>query len=190
VSRYGDGELGTRRARAAALLQLALPGAAYLYNGDELGMPNVDLPVEVLQDPVWERSGHTERGRDACRIPVPWSGSEPPYGFSSRRDTWLPMPEGWASLTVEAQTEDPGSMLSLYRQALALRSSSPTLAGYGLQWVPAPDGCLAFRRPGGLVCLLNLSGAPVPLPEGRVLLASADVTGGRLPSDAAVWLSA
>ena len=86
VTRYGGGELGTRRARAAALLQLALPGAAYLYNGDELGMPDVDLPDEVLQDPVWERSGRTERGRDACRIPVPWSGSEPSYGFSSQRD--------------------------------------------------------------------------------------------------------
>ena len=83
VTRYGGGALGLRRARAAALLQLALPGAAYLYNGDELGLPDVDLPDEVLQDPVWERSGRTERGRDACRVPVPWSGSEPSYGFSS-----------------------------------------------------------------------------------------------------------
>ena len=96
VTRYGGGSLGLRRARAAALLQLALPGAAYLYNGDELGLPDVDLPDEVLQDPVWERSGRTVRGRDACRVPVPWSGTEPPYGFSTRRDTWLPMPEGWA----------------------------------------------------------------------------------------------
>ena len=82
VTRYGGGDSGTRRARAAALLQLALPGAAYLYNGDELGLPDVDLPDEALQDPIWERSGHTERGRDACRIPLPWSGTEPPYGFS------------------------------------------------------------------------------------------------------------
>ncbi|WP_324278190.1 alpha-amylase family glycosyl hydrolase [Blastococcus brunescens] len=80
VTRYGDGELGLRRARAAALLQLALPGAAYLYNGDELGMPDADLPDHVLQDPIWERSGRTERGRDACRIPVPWSGAEPRTG--------------------------------------------------------------------------------------------------------------
>ncbi|WP_448624687.1 glycoside hydrolase family 13 protein [Geodermatophilus sp. URMC 64] len=190
VTRYGGGEVGTARARAAALLQLALPGAAYVYNGDELGMPDVDLPDEVLQDPVWERSGHTVRGRDACRIPLPWSGSEPPYGFSTAGATWLPMPAGWGALTVEAQQADPGSMLSLYRRALALRSSSPLFAGEGLQWVPAPDGCVAFRRPGGLVCLLNLSGAPVPLPEGRVLLASADVAGGALPDDAAVWLHA
>jgi alpha-glucosidase len=188
VTRYGGGTVGTARARAAALLQLALPGVAYLYNGDELGLPDVDLPDAVLQDPVWERSGHTERGRDACRVPLPWSGDAPPYGFSTTAGTWLPMPAGWAGLTAVAQAADPGSMLSLYRAALALRSASPAFAGAGLQWVPAPDGCLAFRRPGGLVCLLNVSGAPVPLPEGRVLLASTEVAGGSLPADAAVWL--
>jgi alpha-glucosidase len=188
VTRYGGGEPGTRRARAAALLQLALPGAAYVYNGDELGMPDVDLPDEVLQDPIWERSGHTERGRDSCRVPLPWSGEQPPYGFSTTADTWLPMPPGWAGLTVEAQTADPGSMLSLYRAALALRRSSPASAGEGLEWLPAPAGCLAFRRPGGLVCLVNLSGAPVPLPEGEVLLASEPVSDGRVPADGAVWL--
>jgi alpha-glucosidase len=121
---------------------------------------------------------------------VPWSGTAPSYGFSSRADTWLPMPEGWESLTAAAQEDDPGSVLSLYRAALALRRTSPAFAGEDLDWLPAPDGCLAFRRPGGLVCLLNLSGAPVPLPEGRVLLASADTAGGVLPDDAAVWLHA
>jgi alpha-glucosidase len=190
VTRYGGGATGTRRARAAALLQLALPGVAYVYNGDELGLPDVELPDEVLQDPVWERSGHTQRGRDACRVPLPWAGSAPPYGFSTTADTWLPMPDGWGPLTVAAQTADAGSMLSLYRSALALRRSSPAFAGEGLQWLPAPDGCLAFRRPGGLVCLLNASAADVPLPEGRVLLASADVGNGALPRDAAVWLQA
>ena len=189
VTRYGDGEVGTRRARAAALLQLALPGAAYIYNGDELGMPDVDLPDEVLQDPMWLRSGGAERGRDACRIPVPWSGTEPSYGFSSRPDTWLPMPEGWGPLTAEAQAADDSSMLTLYRKALALRSSS-AFGDEGLQWLPAPAGCLAFRRSGGLVCLVNLSGAAVPLPEGRVLLGSAPVDDGTVPDDAAVWLLA
>jgi alpha-glucosidase len=189
VTRYGGGGLGLRRARAAALLQLALPGSAYLYNGDELGLPNVDdLPEAVLQDPVWQRSGRTERGRDGCRVPLPWSGTEPAYGFSPTPDTWLPMPQGWAALTAEAQETDPASMLSLYRAALALRAASPAFAGESLQWLAAPDGVLAFRRPGGLVCLLNLSGARVPLPEGRVLLASAEVSDGSVPVDAAVWL--
>jgi len=190
VTRYGDGALGTRRARAAALLQLALPGAAYVYNGDELGMPDVDLPDEVLQDPIWERSGHTERGRDGCRVPLPWSGDQPPYGFSSSDDTWLPMPAGWGALTVEAQAADADSMLSLYRVALALRRRSPAFAGDVLSWLPAPDGVLVFRRPGGLVCLVNLSHAAVPLPEGQVLLASEPVVGGQVPVDAAVWLIA
>jgi alpha-glucosidase len=189
VTRYGGGELGLRRARAAALLQLALPGAVYLYNGDELGLPNVDdLPEEALQDPVWERSGRTKRGRDGCRVPMPWSGTRPSYGFSSSPDTWLPMPLDWAGLTVEAQSSDPASIQSLYRAALALRSGSPAFAGEELQWLPAPEGCLAFRRPGGLVCLLNLTDAPVPLPEGRVLLASSDLGGGTVPADSAVWL--
>jgi alpha-glucosidase len=98
------------------------------------------------------------------------------------------MPEEWADLTVEAQAADATSMQSLYREALALRASSPAFAGEGLQWLPAPDDCLAFRRPGGLVCLVNLSPAAVPLPEGQVLLASADVSGGEVPEDAAVWL--
>nr|WP_166757733.1 glycoside hydrolase family 13 protein [Modestobacter marinus] len=189
VTRYGGGEVGTRRARAAALLQLALPGVAYVYNGDELGMPDVDLPDEVLQDPIWERSGRTERGRDGCRVPVPWSGEQPPYGFSTTADTWLPMPPGWAPLTAEAQAADADSMLSLYRTALALRRSSAEFGGDGVEWLPAPEGCLVFRRPGGLVCLLNLSAAPVPLPEGRVLLSSAPVADGSVPVDAAVWLS-
>jgi alpha-glucosidase len=188
VTRYGDGELGLRRARAAALLQLALPGASYLYNGDELGMPDVDLPDEALQDPIWERSGHTERGRDACRIPVPWSGTGPSYGFSSSPDTWLPMPDDWDGLTAEAQAADPSSMQSLYRRALALRRSSGSFGDESLTWLPAPEGCLAFRRSGGLVCLVNVSGAAVPVPEGPVLLASADVRDGTLPADAAVWL--
>lgn len=186
VTRYGDGELGTRRARAAALLQLALPGMAFVYNGDELGMPDVDLPDEALTDPVWTRSGHTERGRDACRIPVPWSGDAPPYGFTAGTTTWLPMPEGWAGLTAAAQAADPDSVLSLYRAVLQLRRTP--LASGDVHWLPAPEGCLALRRDGGLVLWLNLSGAPVALPEGRLVLASAPVVEGLLPHDAAAWL--
>jgi alpha-glucosidase len=97
------------------------------------------------------------------------------------------MPAGWGPLTVAAQAGDPDSMLSLYREALALRRSA-AFTGASLEWLPAPDGCLAFRRPGGLVCLVNLSGAPVPVPDCQVLLASAPVAEGRLPHDAAVWL--
>ena len=167
VSRYGGGTEGARRARAAALLQLALPGVAYVYNGDELGLPNVDdLPDEVLQDPVWERSGRTRRGRDGCRIPMPWAGDRPPFGFSTTPDTWLPMPTEWAPLTVAAQDGDPGSMLSLYRTALALRAVLPGVRRCGpgvAARAPRVPGVPPSRRPG-------LPGQPLrgsrPAPRG------------------------
>ena len=189
VTRYGGGELGTRRARAMALVELALPGSVYLYNGEELGLPNVELPDWALQDPVWERSGHSERGRDGCRVPVPWEGDAPPYGFSTTERTWLPMPPDWAPLSVEAQLEDPSSMLSLYRRALELRREHRR--GGEPEWYGAPPGCLAFRRAGdGLVCALNTSSAPVPTPPGELLLASGPLEsdGDVLPPDTAVWL--
>ncbi|MGH3751733.1 MAG: glycoside hydrolase family 13 protein [Pseudonocardiaceae bacterium] len=190
VTRYGGGEVGLRRARAMMLVQLALPGPVYLYNGEELGLPNVELPDWALQDPVWERSGHTERGRDGCRVPLPWEGSAPPYGFTDTPGTWLPMPGDWAGKTVAAQLEDPDSTLSLYRQALELRWEHTAFAGTELEWYGAPPGCFAFRRQGGgLVCALNASGVQVPLPTGQVLLVSGPLSpiGDMLPPDTAVW---
>ncbi|MGH3972118.1 MAG: glycoside hydrolase family 13 protein [Pseudonocardiaceae bacterium] len=191
VTRYGGGEVGLRRARAMALVQLALPGPAYLYNGDELGLPNVELPDWALQDPVWRRSGRTERGRDGCRVPLPWEGNTPPYGFTNTPGTWLPMPGDWAARTVAAQLEDPSSTLSLYRQALQLRREHDAFAGTELLWYGAPPGCFAFlRKDSGLVCAVNASGASVPLPVGQVLLASSPLPpfGDTLPPDTAVWL--
>jgi len=121
VSRYGDGTLGLARAKAMALVMLALPGTVFVYNGEELGLPNVELPDDVLQDPTWERSGHVVRGRDGCRVPMPWNGTEPPFGFSDDADTWLPIPADWATVTVEAQAGDPGSTLTFFQQAIELR---------------------------------------------------------------------
>ncbi|EME24165.1 alpha-glucosidase [Rhodococcus triatomae BKS 15-14] len=189
VTRYGGGAVGWARARAMTLVEFALPGAVFVYNGAELGLPNVDdLPEGALQDPVWERSGHTERGRDGCRVPLPWQGSEPPFGFTTGESTWLPMPPDWAPLTVEAQLEDVGSMLSLYRTAIELRSQRPELSGSGVDWYGSPPGCLAFRRQGGLICALNATDVPIPLPPGELLLASAPLVDGALPANAAAWL--
>ncbi|WP_439663940.1 glycoside hydrolase family 13 protein [Lentzea sp. HUAS TT2] len=189
VTRYGGGALGEQRARAMTLVELALPGVIYLYNGEELGLPNVELPDWALQDPTWERSGHTERGRDGCRVPIPWEGTSPPFGFSTAVNTWLPQPNEWDHLTAEAQLEDPGSMLSLYREALEHRKSNAGFAGEELEWYGAPAGCFAFRRKGGgLICALNTSGASVPLPPGQVLLSSGPMDGDQLPPDTAVWL--
>jgi alpha-glucosidase len=191
VTRFGNGEQGTARARAMALVELGLPGVVFVYNGDELGLPSAELADESLRDPVWERSGRTRRGRDGHRIPVPWEGTEPPFGFSDADKTWLPIPAGWAGLTVETQLEDPDSTLSLYRHALELRRTHPGFGGDVLEWYGAPEGCLAYRRQGStLVCALNTSGEAVPLPPGEVLLSSGPLTeDGQLPPDTAAWLA-
>ncbi|MEV5438845.1 glycoside hydrolase family 13 protein [Streptomyces sp. NPDC052682] len=187
-----DLALGTRRARAAALLMLALPGGAYVYQGEELGLYEVeDLPEEVLQDPTWERSGHTVRGRDGCRVPLPWSGDTPPFGFGPPGSTpWLPQPADWKNCTAEANQADPGSMLWLYRTALRLRRTVPGLRTERLRWLDSPDGTLLFERGDGVLCAINLSGEPVPLPEAcHLLLASGPLgSDGLLPVDTAVWL--
>jgi alpha-glucosidase len=162
----------------------------YLYNGEELGLPDVDLPDWALQDPKWFRSGGRDRGRDGCRVPLPWEGGEPPFGFSpGTGDTWLPMPPEWAKLTVERQLEDAGSTLSLYREAIELRKTHEAFTGTELEWYGAPAGCFAYRRKGGgLVCVLNASESPVPLPPGDVLLASGPLTDSHLPPNTAAWL--
>jgi alpha-glucosidase len=181
--------LGLRRARAAALLAMALPGSIYIYQGEELGLEEVeDLPGEVRQDPIWERSGHTDVGRDGCRVPMPWSGESPPFGFGEGDgQPWLPQPAGWRDVTVESQTGDPGSMLNLYRTGLRIRRA---LLGDGtMAWLSLGDGVLAFTRDSGLTCVVNLSPEEVPLPPHEsVLLASGPLAGDRLPADTAVWL--
>ncbi|MCP3785631.1 glycoside hydrolase family 13 protein [Micromonospora sp. A3M-1-15] len=188
-----DLELGTRRARAAALLSLALPGAAYVYQGEELGLWEVeDIPYELRQDPMWERSGRVDPGRDGCRVPLPWAGDTPPFGFSpdgAAAAPWLPQPADWKDRTVRAQTGDPHSMLELYRAAIGIRRSESALGDGGLTWLPAPDQVLAFARDSGFACMVNLSAVAVPLPaHERLLLASGPLDDDRLPPDTAVWL--
>jgi len=188
TTRYGGGELGTARGRAAALVQLSLPGAVYVYNGDELGLENVDLPDEVLQDPTWERSGHNERGRDGERVPMPWEGDVPPFGFGQSERSWLPMPAEWSSFTVSAELDDPESTLSLYRRALRLRRQLPELHSNSFVWQQAPADCLAYRRGPNLVVALNAGDVAVPLPPGEIVLASSEIDGDKLPANTAVWL--
>jgi alpha-glucosidase len=191
-----DLALGTRRARAAALLTMALPGSVYLYQGEELGLWEVeDLPDDKRQDPIWHRTGGADPGRDGCRVPLPWAGSEPPFGFSppdAAKPPWLPQPVQWRELTVEAQTSDPESMLELYRQALRIRRAEAALGEHPdtpMTWRPAPDGVLVFDRGDGLCCVANLSAAPFPLPgRAAVLLASGPLADGLLPPDTSVWL--
>ena len=193
AKRFGtstDVALGRRRARAAALLTAALPGCLYVYQGDELGLPEVeDLPRAAIQDPMHHRSGGVDPGRDGCRVPLPWFGDRPPFGFAPDGVVpWLPQPPGWSGLTVERQAADPDSMLSLYRDALRIRHHELELSEAPLQWLDAAGDVLAFAR-GHLACVVNLGGVTVDLPEHTdVLLVSEPLTEGRLRPDSAAWL--
>ncbi len=174
------------------LLELALPGGAYVYQGDELGLEEVeDIPEELLQDPTWERSGHVVRGRDGCRVPIPWSGTEAPYGFGSADNPpWLPQPQGWAVLTAEAQAGNPTSHLNHYRAALAERRRHPALGDGTLAWdEDVPAGVLSFTREPGFRCVVNFGPDAYDLPaDAQILVASGDAASRTLGVDEAVWL--
>ncbi|MFN8110269.1 MAG: alpha-amylase family glycosyl hydrolase [Thermoleophilia bacterium] len=193
VSRYGGGEAGLRRARAASALMLALPGGAYIYQGDELGLEEVEhFRPEERDDPIFARTGGAVPGRDGCRVPLPWSGEAPPFGFSPEGapPPWLRQPAGWARLTAERQAADPGSTLSLHRHLLRLRRELTDLAGPDLRWLPGDDGVLHFARGEGLRVLVNLGGADVALPAGARVLVRSDPRGradGHVAPDQAVW---
>ena len=189
-----DAALGLRRARAATAIMLSLPGSAYLYQGEELGLPDhTSLPDEVRADPTWVRTGHTEYGRDGCRIPMPWAATEPAYGFNATGATWLPQPSTYGALALDTQRGVAGSTYELYRALLRVRRARRLgegalrfVAGYGadvLAFHVARDG-----QPGVLV-LANLGDAPIALPAGELLLASAATTDGVLGPDVTAWLA-
>jgi len=183
-----DTGLGLRRARAATLQMLALPGSAYLYQGEELGLPeHTTMPDEYRQDPAWERSGHTERGRDGCRVPIPWEADAPSYGFGPADASWLPQPASWAEYALDRQRDVPGSTWELYRAALALRKQHD-LAHGTLAWQESGPSALAFRTQDVLV-VTNFGADPVPLPAGaRVLLTSEPLDDdGQVPTDVTIW---
>ncbi len=168
VTRFGE-----RQARAAALLLLALPGPVFLYQGQELGLEEVDLPDAVRQDPIFKRTGGERKGRDGCRVPLPWTRELPDRA-------WLPMPAAWAKRSVETQLEDASSFLSLYRRAIELRP------GGGFAWRDSPPGSLVFTRE-RVTCAVNVSAEPFALPQGDVLLTSEPVA-DTLPPGAAAWI--
>ncbi|MEL7209032.1 MAG: alpha-amylase family glycosyl hydrolase, partial [Actinomycetota bacterium] len=182
-----DPERGLRRARASLLMLLALPGSVYLYQGEELGLPEVwDLDEDVLDDPVWEMSGHTLKGRDGCRVPLPWTDEPPALGFGDS-EPWLPQPERFAALAASRQDGDPGSTLELYRRLLRLRSEH--LPGDdGLTWLDGAAGVLDYRRGNGLRCTLNTGDTAVAVPAGRQLANSVGPDPiAELEPDTAVW---
>ncbi|MET0839032.1 MAG: glycoside hydrolase family 13 protein [Marmoricola sp.] len=189
-----DAETGLRRARAATTVMLALPGSAYLYQGEELGLPEAtQLPDELREDPTWERSRHTSRGRDGCRVPIPWEGGAPSYGFGPSEKSWLPQPEVYGELAVDRQAGVPGSTLELYRSLLAARREHRLGRGE-LTWLDLGEQVLAFEVSAGtgtpVRLVANLGEKNVPLPDdAEVLVCSSDVAlDGGLPPDCAAWL--
>ena len=195
-TRYGGGEIGRERAQAATLTLLALPGSPYLYQGEELGLEQDDLPAQTRQDPIWVRSGGTVEGRDGCRTPMPWTSTPPGHGFTDGTP-WLPLGEQARTLSVAAQTADATSTLSFYRRALAARSALRPELARKVRWLRAPADCLAFARShatgGEVVCVLNTGEQTRELAlDGEVVVASgaAAVDGGVLtvPARTAVWL--
>lgn len=186
-----DRALGVRRARAAALLAMALPGGVYVYQGEELGLPEVtDLPDDALRDPIWARSNHAERGRDGCRVPIPWTDDAPNCGFSpGAARPWLPMPDGWGAYAVATQLPDLDSTLRLYQAALRLRRD---LADRPFTGPEITGDVLTFTRGDAFMCVLNCGETAVPLPpHEEVLLSSGplgDSRAGALPPDTSAWL--
>jgi alpha-glucosidase len=173
---------------------LALPGSAYLYQGEELGLPeHGTLDDSYRQDPSWFRHGGEVVGRDGCRVPLPWQADAPAYGFSDAGESWLPQPASFAQYAVDRQEGVDGSTLELYRTLLRMRKELllgrgdvAVVEGYG-------EDVLALQRttPDGTVLVLtNFGDEPVALPEGAVaLVASADLVDGKVPTDVTVWAS-
>ncbi len=194
---------GREAARAAALLLLALPGSAYVYQGEELGLPEVDdIPDAARQDPTFRRTGGKVVGRDGCRVPLPWSAGGSSFGFSGTdRDftsapPWLPQPAWWGECSVATQAGDPDSFLSLYQAALRIRRGHPALGpgadgSTSMRWLAAPDDALFFARDPGFLFAANLGASPVVLPpHSEVLVASGQLDAeGALPPNTAAWLA-
>jgi alpha-glucosidase len=183
-----DRASGLRRARAATLFLLGLPGSTYLYQGEELGLHEVaEIPPEARQDPTFLRTNGAEIGRDGCRVPLPWTRTGISLGFGAGR-AHLPQPPWFAESAVEVQEGDPSSTLSLYRRALALRHTLQTEEG--LEWVETDRAdVLRFRRPNGWEVVMNFGTEPFALDRGEVVLASADTPGGVVQGEATVWIA-
>jgi alpha-glucosidase len=181
-----DRALGLKRARAAALLLLALPGSAYLYQGEELGLHEVgDLADDVRQDPSFHRSGGSQQGRDGCRVPLPWTPSGRSFGFGDG-DAHLPQPEWFGPLSVTSQEGSSDSTLELYRRAVALRHRLQ--GALTMSWVQTGPDVVHFERPGGWHSITNLGARAVELPGGELVLASERITDEKLPPDTTAWL--
>jgi len=184
-----DRALGLRRARAATAMMLALPGSSYLYQGEELGLPEViEIPDALRQDPTFRRTEGERYGRDGCRVPIPWEADAPAFGFNHTGKSWLPQPGSFGELARDQQTGDEDSTLELYRRMLALRAQHRL--GHGeLAWLDSfPEHVVAFSN-NGVIVIANTGEREVELPRGEILVSSAPIDNGSLPGDTTVWIA-
>jgi alpha-glucosidase len=194
VTRLGGGFTGRARARSALVLLMGLPGQVFLYQGEELGLEEADVPPDARQDPMYIHSGGMQKGRDGCRVPLPWRKGLPNAGFSTV-PPWLPMPEGWGGYAVDAQSGAAGSMLNFYRSALAVHRTMARMLPREIAWCATPEGVLAYQR-GRLTVAVNFLARPMDVAAaGRVLLATDPLIrcrAGRLrmPPNSAAWVDA
>ena len=185
-------ETGLRRARAATALMLALPGGAYLYQGEELGLPEViHLPDDARQDPTWFRTNRERYGRDGCRVPIPWEAGAPAYGFNATGAAWLPQPDDWDGYARDSQVGVEGSTLELYREALRLRRAHELGLGT-LTWHDGfAEQVVAFSN-GPITVIANTGRTIAAIPEAfassEVLLASGAVDGTTIGADSTIWV--
>lgn len=182
-----DTAIGLARARAATTLMLALPGSSYLYQGEELGLPEaMEIPDEYRQDPTWFRTNGERYGRDGCRVPLPWEADAPAFGFNDTGLSWLPQPAEWATYARDVEEVDPSSTLALYKRLLAARREHGFGSG-SLVWEDAGADAVAFRR-GDVHVMANLGTEPIELPaDALVMLKSQPFDGAAIPADTAVW---
>jgi alpha-glucosidase len=190
IAASGVTSQGIVAAGGSSVTGLTLSGGAAA--GTILASGATNSADELRQDPIWQRTAGADPGRDGCRVPLPWSGVEPPFGFSPAGTTsepWLPQPKDWRDLTVQAESGNPDSMLELYRQALRIRRIEPALGDGPMTWLPAANGVLALDRGTSVRCIVNLSASPVRLPpHSAVILTSSPLSDGLLPPDGAAWL--
>ena len=188
-----DEALGLKRGRAASAMMLGLPGGAYIYQGEELGLPeHTTLDGSVRQDPTYFRTNGERVGRDGCRVPIPWSATESAFGFSSTGNSWLPQPDAFSNYARSSQKGKPGSTLELYKSLLALRKDNEL--GHGsLEWKNdlVPQGAFAYKN-GSVLVVVNFTNQPFALPDGELLITTQSglETKGELEADQVAWISA
>ncbi|MGO1774640.1 glycoside hydrolase family 13 protein [Agrococcus casei] len=186
---HADPKRSRIRARAATMLMLALPGGAYIYQGEELGLTEVrDIPDDAREDPTFARTQGEQYGRDGCRVPIPWEADAPAYGFNNSGRSWLPQPAEWAEFARDRQIGDDGSMLELYREAIRLRSVLGLGSG-AIEWVDFGPSAVAFRN-GQTTVITNFGAEPIEVPAGLTIQLASGHVESTITADQTVWLTA